>query len=100
MRLTISIDSISHQIDSTDPVLLGNWIEEIFARAGEMNNATYIQVQAFPSFVMDPSMPTGMRLDWIADSRIIGGVFRVKSPRELVEALGRQLDEAEGLDHG
>jgi hypothetical protein len=100
VRLTISIDSVPHQIDSTDPVLLGNWMVEIFARAGEMNNATHIQVQVFPSFVPDPNAPQGMRPDWIADTRIVGRIFQISSPRELVEALGKQLDEAEGLAHG
>jgi hypothetical protein len=100
MRLTISIDNVPHQIDSTDPVLLGNWMLEIFARVGPFTPATYCQVQAYPSFVNDPSSPQGLRPDWIADTRIIGGVFQVKTPRELVEALAKQLDDAEGLDHG
>ena len=99
MRLTISIDSVPHHIDSTDPVLLGNWMAEIFARAGEMSNATYISAQVYPSFIPDPAAPQGMRADWIADTRIVGGVFQVKTPRELVEALARQLDDAEA-DHG
>jgi hypothetical protein len=99
VRLTISIDSVPHQIDSTDPVLLGNWMAEIFARAGEMSNATYISAQVYPSFIPDPASPQGMRADWIADTRIVGGVFQVKTPRELVEALARQLDDAEA-DHG
>jgi hypothetical protein len=100
MRLEIRVDSIPHQIDSTDPELLGKWVMEIFARVGPFTPATCCQVQAYPSFVSDPGSPQGLRPDWIADTRIIGGVFQVKSPRELVEALGRQLDEAEGLGDG
>ena len=33
MRLEISIDSMPYMIDTTDPVLLGKWAEEILARA-------------------------------------------------------------------
>jgi hypothetical protein len=100
VRLEIRVDGYSFVIDSTDPELLGKWMLEVFARVGPFTPGTYCQVQAFPSFVSDPSSPQGLRPDWIADTRIIGGVFQVKSPRELVEALAKQLDEAEGLDHG
>jgi len=102
MRLTISIDSYRHEIDSTDPELLGKWMLEIFARASTkgFNNATYITAQVFPSYIPDSSAPEGGRLDWIADSRIIGGIFQVSSPRDLVTALAKQIDDAEGLDHG
>jgi hypothetical protein len=99
VRLTISIDGVPHPIDSTDPVLLGNWMVEIFARAGEISNATYITVQVYPSFIPDPAAPQGMRADWIADTRIVGRVFQVKTPRELVAALAKQLDDAEA-EHG
>jgi hypothetical protein len=98
MRLTITIDGASHTIDSTDPELLGKWVVEIFARVGQVTPATYIQVQAYPSYLPSHNgEPVG--LDWIADSRIIGGVFRISSPRELVEGLARQLDDADQL-HG
>jgi hypothetical protein len=100
MRLEIRIDNYSHLIDSTDPELLGKWMLEIFARSVPLGNASYIQVFAQPSWIVDSSEPSGGRPDWIADSRIVGSNFQVKTPRELVEALGRQLDEAEGLDHG
>jgi hypothetical protein len=97
MRLTISVDNYSHSIDSTDPELLGKWIVEIFSRAvaGGMNQNTYIQVQAYPSFVPDGT--PGGKLDWIADSRIIGGVFQPHSPQELLAALAQQLKDAEDL---
>lgn len=97
MRLSINIDNIRHEIDSTDPELLGKWVVEIFARAGEMTNATWITFQAYPSWVPDSTVPNGGRPDWIADTRIIGGIFQVKSPRELVKALAKQIDEYEGL---
>lgn len=101
MKLTISIDAMPHQIDSTDPELLAKWIEEIFARASTsgLSDATYITMQVFPSFVSDPAVSGGYRPDWIADTRIIGGVFQVRTPRELVEALAKQIDDAEAL-HG
>jgi hypothetical protein len=94
MRLTIQIDNMPHQIDSTDPELLGKWVVEIFGRAVAqgIHPATFITVQAFPSWVPDAQ---GGRPDWIADTRIIGSVYRIHSPRELVEILAKQVDEAE-----
>jgi len=100
VKITIQVDGYPFQIDTVDPELLGKWISEIFARVGPLGPASYIQVQAFPSFIMDRSAPQGMRPDWIADTRIIGGVFQVSSPRDLVTALAKQIDDAEGLDHG
>ena len=96
MRLTIQIDGTSHTIDSTDPELLGKWVIEIFGRAIAfgINQATYIQVQAYPSWVADGG---NGRPDWITDSRIIGNVYQIRSPADLVAALGRQLDEAAAL---
>jgi hypothetical protein len=100
MRLTLNIDNYSHQIDTTDPELLGKWMEEIFARASStagFSNATYITAQVFPSYVPDSSVPSGGRMDWIADTRIIGGLFEISSPRDFVAALSKQLDDAEAL---
>ena len=102
MRLEISIDSMPYMIDTTDPVLLGKWAEEILARAvaGGMTAATYIQVRAQPSYLRgggeDPL------LDWIeelyeADSRIMGERFEIQSLRDLVKGLSKQLDDAEAL---
>jgi len=95
MRLTISIDSYSHQIDSVDPELLGKWVVEILGRAvaGGINASTYIQVQAYPSYVPDGSAPG--RLDWIADTRIIGGAFQIHSAQDLLAGLAQQLKDAE-----
>ncbi|HEY4251223.1 MAG TPA: hypothetical protein VGM87_08480 [Roseomonas sp.] len=96
MRLQISVDGMSHQIDSTDPELLGKWMVEIFGRliTGGLNQSSYVQVQAYPSFVPIDE-PPGSRPDWIADTRIIGGTFQVRTPRELVAGLAAQLDEME-----
>jgi hypothetical protein len=99
MRLEIRINQYNHMIDSTDPEILGKWMIEIFARTGGLGPADIVQVIAQPSFVADPSASGGYRPDWITDTRIVGGVFQVKTPRELVEALARQLDDAEA-DHG
>ena len=98
MRLTISIDNMAHQIDSTDPELLGKWVTEIFGRAAAwgITQATYIQVQIYPSFVADGSKE-GSRPDWIADTRIIGQTYQIHSPRDLLAIMAKQLDEAEAL---
>ena len=99
MRLELRINQYNHLIDSTDPEILGKWMVEMFARTGEFGPADIVQVFAQPSFISDHTAPSGVRLDWIADSRIIGGQFQVKTPRELVEGLAKQLDDAEA-DHG
>lgn len=97
MRLTIEVDAMNHQIDSTDPELLGRWVMEIFGRiaAFGITPATFIRVQIYPSWVPDESV-SGGRSDWVADSRIIGRTWQIHSPRDLVKILGEQLDEAEG----
>jgi hypothetical protein len=96
MRLTIMVDGAYHVIDSTDPDLLGKWMTEIMGRivAHGIKPATYIQVQAFPSWIPDVA---GGHPDWIADSRIIGSTWQVASPREIVAALAQQLDDAEAM---
>jgi hypothetical protein len=98
MRLTINIDNMPHQIDSTDPELIGKWVAEIFARAVAfgITPATQIQVQIYPSWIPDETVPGG-RPDWIADTRIIGHVYEIRTPRELVKVLSDQLDDAEVL---
>ena len=97
MRLTLNIDGYSHQIDSTDPELIGKWVAEIFARvvASGWTPATYITAQAYPSFIPDGT-PQG-KLDWIADTRIIGGVFTAASPEELLAGLAKQLEEQQAI---
>jgi hypothetical protein len=92
MRLTISVDNLSHQIDTTDPKLLGQWIVEIFDRTGPWGPSTWATIQAYPSWVPDATVPQGGRPDWLADSRIIGGVYQVTSPQGIVDTLQQQLD--------
>lgn len=104
MRLRLSIDALPHEIDSTDPELLAKWIVEIFGRIRVITPATLIEFQVYPSFVpsdgpgdMQPGRG-GWHPDWAADSRVIGQVTPVRSPRELVAALSAQLDELEKLN--
>ncbi len=96
MRLILSIDSIPHQIDSTDPDLLAKWIIEMFGRIREITPATLIELQTYPS-VLPQSADGGWRPDWITDSRIIGQVIQIRSPRDLIAALSKQLDDLEAL---
>ena len=98
MRLTIEIDNVRHEIDSTDPELLGKWIVESFGRAiaAGITPATYIRVQAYPSWVPDANQPGG-RADWITDSRILGNSYQVWSPRDLLKARSDELDRADAL---
>ena len=95
MRVHLNIDSVSHQIDTRDPELLGRWLVEIFARV-RWSPATWAQVQVYPSFVQtkDGAPP---ELDWIADSRIITNAVPVMSPQEFVNALQKYLDDAKEL---
>lgn len=96
MRLRLIIDGLPHECDTTDPDLLGKWIVEIFGRIPEITSATRIEFQAWPSF-LPQSLGGGWRPDWIADSRIIGQTWQVRSPQELVAELGKVVDEYERL---
>lgn len=96
MRLSLIIDGIFHQCDSTDPDLLGKWIMEIFGRIQQITPATLIEFRAEPSWVpQGKDLPWGP--DWLADSRVLGQVRPIRSPRDLVAELGKQLDEYERL---
>ena len=96
MKLRIIIDGISHDCDTADPDLLGKWIVEIFGRIREIYPSTLIEFQAQPSWLPQAS-DGNWQPDWIADSRIIGQVRPVRSPRELVAELGKMIDEWEEL---
>jgi hypothetical protein len=100
VKLTISIDNMSAQIDSTDPELLGKWVMEIFGRAvvAGITPATMIQMQVYPSWIPDPNSPHGGGPDWIADTRIIGRVYQIRSWRDLLDELRNQIEEAEALN--
>ena len=90
MRLRLIVDSYGHDIDSTDPELLGKWIIEIFGRI-TWSPATYVQVQVGPSYI--PGVKPGF--DWIADSRYMVQQATVKSPRDVIAAMSAALDEYE-----
>ena len=94
MRLALEIDALHYEIDSTDPELLGKWIIEIFGRF-TITPATYIRMQASPSWLLN-KYGVG-EPDWTPDRRIVTQSARIGSPRELVEQLGKWLDEAEAL---
>lgn len=97
MRLEISVDNYRHQIDSTNPELLGQWVVEIFDRITKngWHQATYVTVQAYPTFVYDEYGNSVH--DWIADSRVIGAINVIHSPQELVDALQAQITEMEAI---
>ena len=97
MQLRMIIDGIPHEIDSTDPDLLARWVVEIFGRIREINPATLIEFQAFPSWVWSEGA-ANWAPDWLADSRVIAQIQRIRSPRDLVTALGAQIDELEKLN--
>jgi len=90
-----------HEIDSTDPELLGKWVVEIFGRAvaGGISASTRIMVRAQPSWIPDDS-PAGGRPDWIADSRVMGHAYQVSSPHDLVAVLAQQIADAEAMASG
>lgn len=99
VKLILRIDGYHHEIDSTDPEIIGKWLVEIFARIGPTwSPATFIQMQVQPSYL--PAVPGGEpQFDWIADTRFTGRLYPVKSPREVVEVLGKMIDEYEGTTH-
>lgn len=94
MKLRLFIDGLPHEIDSTDPELLGKWVTEILGRAtaNGITPATYIQMQVFPSWIPTHESPSGCKPDWIADTRIIGQTYVIKSAQDIVNELQKQLD--------
>ena len=94
-RIRITIDNYYHEIDSTNPELLGQWIVEIFHRALPFNADTLIRVDVQPSFVPDTDPKNGgMKFDWIGDSRF-WETYAVRTPRELVTAMMDTVKRAE-----
>ena len=98
MRLKITIDNLTHEIDSTDPELLSKWILEILGRV-QWTPATYAYFQAMPTFIFDPNT-NQYHADWTADSRIISTAESFRTPKQLLEALSYQLEKAELLAKG
>jgi hypothetical protein len=95
MRLRLIIDNFTHEIDTTDPDLLGRWIVEIFGRMRDWNPATDVRMQAGPSYF--PEVGGAWTADWLTDSRIIAQQRPILSPRDLVAELGKILDESDNL---
>lgn len=96
MKLTIEVDAMHHEIDTTVPEILGAWVVEIFDRY-EITPATMVRVQAYPSVLRNNITGQWDKLDWVADSRIISQLREARSPRELVQRLSDWLDEYEHL---
>lgn len=92
MRLTIQIDDVTSQIDSTDPETLGRWMVEIFGRVRNPTTATFYRIQAYPSFV--PKDNGEYQPDWIADTRYME-VGKAHNPRELLQLLNAWLSNYE-----
>lgn len=95
--MILYIDGIGHQIDSTDPELLGKWIVEMFGRIQQISPATTIELQTRPSFVYS-EREQAWRPDWLADSRILCQMQPVRTPRDFIDALNKQLDQWETLN--
>ena len=96
MKLDIIIDGLPHHCDTADPDLLGRWIVEILGRIRQITPATMIEFRAQPSWLPQEGSLQWMP-DWIADSRIIGQIREIRSPRDLVAELGKMVDEYERL---
>lgn len=94
MRLVVTIDGQPHRIDSNNPALLAAWLTELFT-GWDPDPATYIEVQATPAVV--PGRQLDWRLDWIADSRIIGQARQARSSREIAAELMVMVEQAETL---
>lgn len=94
MLIRVQVDGITHQIDSRDPETLARWLIEVFADI-QWTPATWCQVTVNPSW----SGPDGRQPDWIADTRFMQLPVPVKSPEELVAALGERLAEFRDTAH-
>jgi hypothetical protein len=96
MRLRITINAMAFEIDSTDPITLGRWVVEILARMERTwSPATIVTVQTSPTWVMTDN--GNDRPDWIADGRVLGNFYEIRTPQDLVNALQQQLRELEAL---
>lgn len=95
MCVQMTVDSIPHEIDTTDPELLAKWLTEIFGRIQQITPATLIQFQAWPSVLYGQDGQPA--IDWITDSRILRRRLPILSPRDFVTQLSTQVDEMEAL---
>lgn len=94
MRIQVEIDGLGRTIETRDPETLARWLIETFDDVN-WTPATYCRVLVYPSWG-----PDSERLpDWIADSRFMDLPVPVKSPEELVAALGERLREFRDTAH-
>lgn len=97
MRVELSIDGYTKAIDTVNPELLARWLLEQFAII-QWTPATYCRVQAWPSFNPYPGRPAEpgeQQADWICDTRYLGGITEIRSPRDFLAQLTAQLNEYE-----
>ena len=95
MRLEIrSARGDSRCIDTRDLSMLARWIVQTLADL-QPTPQTPATVMAWPQWA--PSEDAQGRTDWIADSRILGQMVKVLTPRDVVDVLRGQIEEQEKL---
>ena len=92
MRLILRIDGLQTQIDTRNPELLARWLLEQFALI-RWTPATIVEAQAYPSW-SDWKEGGKAKADWLTDSRLLGELWRVKSPEDVVQQLQAALNRA------
>ncbi len=101
MRLEIrSASGEIRSIDTRDLDMLARWIVQTLL---DFQPTPYMpaMVQAWPQWA--PSEDGQGRADWITDSRILGYMQQVRTPREVVDYLAEQVERQEklaGADRG
>ena len=90
MIVRLMIDGMVTQIDTRNPQLLAVWLAEQFTRI-DWTPATVVEAQAWPSWARDRQATGGYSSDWIPDSRYLGVPLPVRSPEEMLAALGDEL---------
>ena len=95
MRLEIrSAWGDSRCIDTRDLSMLARWIVQTLADLQPTPQAP-ATVMAWPQWA--PSEDAQGRADWIADSRVLGQMVKVLTPRDVVDVLRGQIEEQEKL---
>lgn len=98
MRVQLHIDGLVTQIETRNPQLLAAWLAEKFTEI-QWTEATRVEAQAWPSFARDANTASGYSPDWIADSRYLGVPLPVRSPEEMLAALGDELAKCRAGEH-
>lgn len=100
MRVTLTIDGHTRQIDTANTALLGAWLTEQFMTV-EWHPATYCTVNVWPGFKPDGPDHAKFNMDWLTDSRHLGTPYGpVRTPREVLAALSDALDAIEQQQWG